>query len=535
MIKGGMLKDDIDLSILNLKPGQMLMLIGTVDELPKAPPDPVTFVEDMTDSQLASATKKKVGLVNLGNTCYLNSTLQVLRAIPELQLALSDFTGQMGGADDEANLTASLRDLFKSLKDTTEPFPPLAFLSILRQVAPQFAEMQREGHGFAQQDAEEVWVRIITALQQSLKGQGSSSSNTAASVERSSRRFVEHYLTGDFTVKRSCSEALSEEPTYSNDSFRVLQCNISSSTNDMSQGIKDSLNQQIEKNSETLGRIAVYNEESRINRLPAYLTIHFVRFYWRREIGKKTKIMRKVRFPIELDVTDFLSDELKSKTRAYRDKVHGISKEREERARVRRKAKAKKDEAINSDATASTSNANAAAIFAGADTRRPFDAMAIETYKEKANAPVEKANAPVEIGKISGANLGAVIDEIEEAKLREQEAKELELLLHPDLKVDVGCNPSALYELVGVITHKGAHADGGHYISWVLKEDEAHDMGTSSSSRVSKAPVNDSPKEEWYKFDDEKVSVVSKDKITMLSGGGEDSTAYLLLYRAKRL
>lgn len=65
------------------------MVIGTAGELPKAPSGPVTFLEDMTESQLAQATQLKVGLTNLGNTCYLNATLQVMRAIPELQMALN--------------------------------------------------------------------------------------------------------------------------------------------------------------------------------------------------------------------------------------------------------------------------------------------------------------------------------------------------------------------------------------------------------------------------------------------------------------
>lgn len=33
------------------------------------------------------------------------------------------------------------------------------------------------------------------------------------------------------------------------------------------------------------------------------------------------------------------------------------------------------------------------------------------------------------------------------------------------------------------------------------------------------------------RFDDEKVSIVNRDKIASLDGGGEDSAAYILLYR----
>lgn len=38
------------------------------------------------------------------------------------------------------------------------------FLQILRQANPQFAEMARSGHGFAQQDADECWSQIVTSL-----------------------------------------------------------------------------------------------------------------------------------------------------------------------------------------------------------------------------------------------------------------------------------------------------------------------------------------------------------------------------------
>lgn len=39
--------------------------------------------------------------------------------------------------------------------------------------------------------------------------------------------------------------------------------------------------------------------------------------------------------------------------------------------------------------------------------------------------------------------------------------------------------------------------------------------------------------EDWYKFDDQKVSLFPREKLGTLDGGGEDSSAYVLLYRSK--
>lgn len=53
----------------------------------------------------------------------------------------------------------------------------------------------------------------------------------------------------------------------------------------------------------------------------------------------------------------------------------------------------------------------------------------------------------------------------------------------------------------------------------------------SSSSSVHPVEPQSEQDEEWHKFDDDKVSVVGRDKITTLEGGGEDSAAYILVYR----
>ena len=129
LIKGGLLKDDTPLGKVGARAGQQFMVLGAVGELPKAPEKPVQFLEDLPEDELNKAKDLRVGLVNLGNTCYLNATLQLLRAIPQLEDALNAFPGRIGSNQGDASFTAALRDLFQDMRKTTEPVPPLVLLS----------------------------------------------------------------------------------------------------------------------------------------------------------------------------------------------------------------------------------------------------------------------------------------------------------------------------------------------------------------------------------------------------------------------
>lgn len=75
-------------------------------------------------------------------------------------------------------------------------------------------------------------------------------------------------------------------------------------------------------------------------------------------------------------------------------------------------------------------------------------------------------------------------------------------------------NPSSVYELQAIITHQGSSADSGHYQAFVKNE-------------------KDLEGESWWKFNDNKVSSVNRDKIEALAGGGESDSALILIYKAK--
>ena len=69
--------------------GVQLLMMGTADALPDAPTEKAVFMEDLNEHELATALELPAGLTNLGNTCYLNATVQCLRTVPELRNALS--------------------------------------------------------------------------------------------------------------------------------------------------------------------------------------------------------------------------------------------------------------------------------------------------------------------------------------------------------------------------------------------------------------------------------------------------------------
>jgi ubiquitin carboxyl-terminal hydrolase 14 len=129
----------------------------------------------------------------------------------------------------------------------------------------------------------------------------------------------------------------------------------------------------------------------------------------------------------------------------------------------------------------------------------------------------------------------------------------------PEWRKEVVSNPdnkplkdysTGTYELVGIVSHKGRSAEGGHYVSWVrakkaadLNDEDDGPQGGSATSASAPTMKKSKPKtaksseeDTWYCYDDEEVTSHPYKNICGLSidlqGGRADTPiAYVLLYK----
>lgn len=431
LIKGGKLNDDSVLSQLNINTKMPIMVLGTPDkDLPICKPTNQVFLEDLNQNQLVKISPDPSGLVNLGNTCYLNSSLQSIFQVKEIADKVDAYSGKSNP------VVSTLKSIFGAMRKKQENVNPTLFLMQFRANFPQFAE-QEQGF-YKQQDAEEAFSQLLTVLNAEFD--------------------VEDLFRVDFKTETKCLALPDEEVTKGFESMNKLACHIDIKTNFLRDGLLNGLKDRLEKHNETLGQNAEYEVSKTITRLPKYLAVHFVRFFWKRDTNKKSKILRKVQFPFELDLAEMLDESIKQDKVSIRDKLHKIEKDNQEL--VRDFKKAKKDSSLTPQ------------------QQQEEDELKIESIK---------------------------------SRFQDDFAGILPAGFSFDTTTE---NPSSVYELSAIITHQGSSADSGHYQAFVRDE---HDLDG----------------DKWWKFNDNKVSTVGRDKIEQLAGGGESDSALILFYKAK--
>uniref|UniRef100_A0A8C4E3E1 Ubiquitin carboxyl-terminal hydrolase n=1 Tax=Dicentrarchus labrax TaxID=13489 RepID=A0A8C4E3E1_DICLA len=376
------------------------------------------------------------GLTNLGNTCYMNATVQCLRSVPELKTALRRYTGALrsSGANAPSQyITAALRDLYETMDKTSSSLPPIILLQFLHMAFPQFAEKGDQGQ-YLQQDANECWLQMMRVLQQKLEpleAETPMETDTESGAASTKKNFIDQYFGVEFETTMKCTESEEEEPIKGKESQLQLSCFINQEVKYLATGLRLRLQEEITKMSTTLERNALYIKSSKLSRLPAYMTVQMVRFFYKEKESVNAKVLKDVKFPLMLDVYELCTAELQEKMLPIRSK-----------------------------------------------------------FKEVEDKKLEKQQQKL-------------------VKKPDTAQVKYEPFSFPD---DVGSNNSGYYDLQGVLTHQGRSSSSGHYVGWVKRKED-----------------------EWVKFDDDKVSVVSPEDILRLSGGGDWHIAYVLLYGPRRL
>jgi hypothetical protein len=80
--------------------------------------------------------------------------------------------------------------------------------------------------------------------------------------------------------------------------------------------------------SASLERDAVYTKTSLIDRLPAYLTVQFVRFYYKEREAVNAKILKDVKFPLQFDAWELCTPRLQALMDPTRNKFKEIEEQK---------------------------------------------------------------------------------------------------------------------------------------------------------------------------------------------------------------
>ena len=449
------------------------------------PKTKTVFLEDLPPEEVAKVAEPS-GLVNLGNTCYLNSVVQCLRAVPEVRKGIATYTPSSQPNNANGPFVAALRDTYNILDRTSDAVPPSALVRATKLAFPQFAQTGPQGQPM-QQDAEEFYSGLLTIAAGETRGKAQIEKGLGV-VTEGELMGADNLIDASFGLKMeetlTCDEfdnaeskmevegeaaGAVEPPVKSYDLLRKLVCNIqggsdgSAQTNvtHISEGIALSLNGKIEKRSEVLGRDAVWSRKQRIARLPPVIVVQFGRFYWKAtpdsqdHAGVKCKVMKPVAFSDTFDVYEFCSEAVQKVLKVSRDKAIA-----EEEDRIAKKLAGKE----------------------GEDTK-------MEEADSKAEAKTGDGEEDEEMKKALAMSMQEPLDPV-----------------GPGLPNDF----QGVYELFAVVTHKGRDADGGHYMAWVKAESNVGD--------VQKIADTDVANEDWFVFDDDEVSPCKTEDVLKLKG-----------------
>ena len=363
-----------------------------------------------------------VGIVNMGNTCYLNSTLQVMKKIPELRRAIDEHDSMTNNPRDK--LIQEMKVQFRNMDNLGKSTQPMLLLVAFFNLFPMFAEKTKDQQAYQQQDADECFQMMLQEMRTVLRNPEAAPEDQVIQLE--SEAVETDLVKSLFEIRMQVHFQNVLEPedksVGASEFQNKLACIIADQNpaiDYVSQGIGASLVSQVEKRSELTGENAIFEKRVRMQNLPPYLILQKIRFVWKEADvntgteGRKAKIFKKVLFPVILDTNDFLTPELQEKIAGNRKRL--IEKELEMKDMEKEKYEKFKEELNDKDM----------------DTFKIHQLFKKRREEEKKATINEQLWAPM---------------------------------------VDERCTGN--YRLFGVITHKGRSSNSGHYISWIHHKGE---------------------------------------------------------------
>lgn len=236
---------------------------------------------------LSMSPTKRLGLYNLSNTCYMNCTVQVLFLLDDFRRHLLKLS-----PSSKKILLYEMQRLFSFLLSSQRPaISPKSFYQ---------ASKPTWFNAFEQQDCVEFFSFLIQKLDEEQNGM---------KPANPTNKTLAHYFTGKirnlFHCNKCCETFLQNE-----DSFTTINLAIPAN-NEHEYNLTSLLEHyfQPEEMSNTDQIYCAYCESLQngkrwveILEPPQYLTLILMRFSYDNILGKKVKIMDKVKYPIEISI-----------------------------------------------------------------------------------------------------------------------------------------------------------------------------------------------------------------------------------------
>jgi len=329
LFKGKVLADSESINVI--PDASTLTLLGNAesDVVVTTNDKKIIFMEDLSNEERAKFLKEKgedicFGLQNLGNTCYFNALIQCYGRIDELKKALIDIS-QMNyqTSNLQQMFCAEFGKVYAALDKAYDTVVPTKLVQMLRALNPSFAA--NNNGNYIQQDADECLSMMLNIFKSELKNNSEG--------EKYSKNLIDELFGVALNITLTNVEDPSDIKSNSDTAYKLI-CYIDNNTSELVAGLKNSLVENVELYSEAYNRNSFFAKKQLITRLPPYLNIQFMRFFWKKAVegmpdskDGKAKILKSVMFSKIIDIYDLCAPDVQEVLKLGREIENKMLKE----------------------------------------------------------------------------------------------------------------------------------------------------------------------------------------------------------------